>query len=149
MFFPVYINWILLHFRPPITSCREQSIHCKYIYIQCRLFFLTSDSLLLGTLISAIKLLSYSWQIHLFLIELYVKRGEACSVSKRCQTVCERARSIGKRLKKTALQLNARTSLQKLKADSKISEQRAAQGLLCRILSVYKMKHPSILVIDC
>lgn len=57
--------------------------------------------------------------------------------------------ALAKGLKKTALQLNARTSLQKLKADSKISEQRAAQGLLCRILSVYKMKHPSILVIDC
>lgn len=42
---------------------------------------------------------------------------------------------------KTAPQLNARTSLQNLQADSKISEQRAAQGLWRKILSVYKMKH--------
>lgn len=42
-----------------------------------------------------------------------------------------------------------RGRLQNLKAASKISEQRAAQGLLCRILSVYKLKHPSILVIIC
>lgn len=46
------------------------------------------------------------------------------------------------------MKLNVRTGLQNLKADSKISEQRAAQDLLCWILSVYKMKHPSILMID-